>query len=319
MKTSVIIPAYNSEKTISKCISSLLRQTNKPDEIIVVDDGSIDKTKKEVKKFKDVKLISQINRGPASARNLGVKKAKGDILLFTDDDCIPDRYWVSEMEKPFRSKTVDGVQGRYMTKQEGLIPRFVQMEIEDRYDRMKKRENIDFIGSYSAGYRKSIFMKYGGFDESFPVASGEDPELSFKLSEHGHKMVFNEKAVVYHNHTESFSAYMKKKFWRAYWRVQLYKKHPGKMKSESYTPQTLKFQILMMCLAGLSVLSYPFYPVISPTLAAASIVILVLLTLPLAFKNAKKSVGVGLFTPVAGILRSVVFALGLLYGTLRLL
>jgi len=177
MKTSVIIPVYNSEKTIGKCLDSLMNQTKKPDEIIVVDDRSEDRTSGIVKIFKNVILLEKDHEGPAAARNLGAKKAKGDILLFIDSDCIADKNWVSEMVKPFKRKGTAGVQGIYETKQKGLISRFVQLEIEDRYDRMKKFETLDFVGSYSAGYRKRIFLEFKGFDESFPIASGEDPEL----------------------------------------------------------------------------------------------------------------------------------------------
>jgi len=316
-KISVIIPVYNGEKTISKCIESLLNQAKKPEEIIVVDDGSTDKTRDMVRKFRGVVLLEQEHKGPAAARNLGAKKAQGDILLFTDADCSADENWILEMAKPFEKKEITGVQGRYKTHQKGVMARFVQLEIEDRYDRMRKRRFIDFIGSYSAGYRKREFMQFGGFDESFPTASGEDPELSFKLAKTGHKMVFNDNAVVYHNHVDSLSAYLRQKFWRAYWRVLLYRKHPAKMAGESYTPQILKFQIITLCLLVLSLAVSPLtaYYAYFATLFA---ILLLLSTFPLAFKNAKKDVVAGIWTPLISLLRTVVFTLGLILGTVRL-
>jgi glycosyltransferase involved in cell wall biosynthesis len=314
---SVIIPVYNGEKTIGKCLSPLLVQSRKPDEIIVVDDGSDDRTADIVKTFKKVTLLRQEHKGPAAARNLGAKKAKGNILLFTDSDCIPDKEWVSEMAKPFESKETAGAQGRYKTIQKGIIARFVQLEIEDRYDRMKKRKYIDFIGSYAAGYRKSAFLEFSGFDEAFPLASGEDPELSFKLAKAGHKMVFNDRAVVYHNHVDSLGAYLKQKFWRAYWRILLYRKHPGKIKNESYTPQTLKLQILAFYLCILSLLFSPLIPY-AAILSLFSLLLLVMLTFPLSYKNFKKDKPVGLLTPFIAIPRTLVFGVGLIYGMVRL-
>lgn len=314
---SIIVPVYNGEKTIGECLNSLTNQTKKPDEIIVVDDGSRDKTKDVVRKFKNVILVGQGHKGPASARNLGAKKAKGEILLFTDSDCIPEKNWVSEMTKPFKNKETVGVQGRYKTEQKGLISRFVQLEIEDRYDRMKTFENIDFVGSYSAGYRKRIFLKFGGFDESFPTASGEDPEFSFKLSKFENKMVFNDKAIVYHNHLDSLGAYLRQKFWRAYWRVLLYRKHPSKIKSETYTPQILKFQIFTFYLF---ILSAVFSVLIPPAIyfVAFFLAMLILSTLPFSYKNLKKDKIVGLSTPVISISRTIVFSLGLIYGVVKL-
>ncbi|UCC91435.1 MAG: glycosyltransferase [Candidatus Aenigmatarchaeota archaeon] len=317
MKISVVIPVYNSEKTIEKCIGSLLNQTRKPDEIIVVDDRSKDRTSEIAKSFKNVTLLEKNHEGPAAARNLGAKKAKGEILLFIDSDCIADKNWVSEMVKPFENKQITGVQGIYKTSQKGLMSRFVQLEIEDRYERMKKFETIDFVGSYSAGYRKRIFLKFKGFDESFPIASGEDPELSFKLSKAGHKMVLNEMAIVYHNHVNSLGDYLKQKFWRAYWRILLYRKHPEKITSESYTPQSLKSQIIVFYLFALSVvfsasLPYVFY------ISLLLLILLILSTIPLSYKNFSKDKAVGVSTPFVLIMRTVVFSLGLIYGVIRI-
>jgi glycosyltransferase involved in cell wall biosynthesis len=314
---SVIVPVYNGEKTIAACLEALLNQTKKPDEIIVVDDGSTDKTKEIVEKFKAVRLIEQAHRGPAAARNLGAKNAKGDMLFFIDADCRADANWVLEMGRSFEDKTISGVQGRYKTEQKGLVARFVQLEIEDRYDRMKKHGRIDFIGSYSAGYRKEAFARCGGFDESFTTASGEDPELSFKLSRSGHKMVFNDSAIVYHNHAASLGAYLRQKFWRAYWRVLLYRKHPSKMAHESYTPQAVKVQILALCSFALFFI-LSFFLQYALYLSILSLLFLAVFTLPLSFKNFRKDKTVAVSTPVISIFRTIVFTLGLICGAIRL-
>jgi glycosyltransferase involved in cell wall biosynthesis len=313
---SIIIPVYNKEKTIRKCLDSLLNQSySKEYEIIVVDDGSNDRTKEIVEKFERVKLLKQEHKGPASARNLGAKQAKGEIILFTDADCIADKHWAKEMVKPFENPEIVGVQGRYETKQKELIARFSQLEIEDRYERMKTFETIDFIGSYSAGYRKGVFLKSGGFDESFPIASGEDPELSFRLSKE-YKMVFNPNAKVYHEHPNTLGKYLKQKFWRAYWRVLLYRKHPRKIRRESYTPQILKIQIglfyLMILLLILSLFSTN-----SIYVFLSLFILLCLSTLPFSVKIFKKDKKVGLVSPVIIILRTIVFGIGLIYGFVR--
>ena len=89
---SLIIPAYNSEKTIPLCLDAALNQRISKDkyEIIVVDDGSIDNTANIVSKYDSVKLIRQSNHGPATARNRGAQEAQGGILIFTDSDCEID-------------------------------------------------------------------------------------------------------------------------------------------------------------------------------------------------------------------------------------
>lgn len=244
MLASVIVPAYNSEKTIGECIESLKKQEYKEKfEIIVVDDGSKDSTAAIAKKM-GAKVFVQENSGPAKARNLGAKNARGEILLFTDSDCIAEKKWLMEMLSPFNDKNVVGVQGAYKTRQTSVVARFVQLEVEERYEHMKRKAaELDWIGSYAAAYRKKDFFETGGFDESFPEASGEDPELSYRLAKSGKKLVFNPNAIVYHTHPETLEKYFWVKFQRAFYRVALYSKHKDKVISDSYTPPELKFQI----------------------------------------------------------------------------
>ena len=88
---SVVIPVYNGEKTIVQTIECLLRQSLAPDEIIVVDDGSTDGTRETLRKFDQrITLLTQLNSGPASARNRGVRAAKSAFVAFTDSDCLPE-------------------------------------------------------------------------------------------------------------------------------------------------------------------------------------------------------------------------------------
>ncbi len=317
MNASVIIPVFNEGKTIQQCIESLINQKFSGSyEIIIVDDGSTDKTSQIVKKFRNnVKYLFQKNKGPATARNTGAKNAKFEILIFIDADCIADEKWLSEMVNPFENKEIAGVQGRYKTKQKSLTARFVQIEIEERYEKMKKHENIDFIGSYSAAYRKEIFKSAGGFDESFPSASGEDPELSYKLAKAGEKLIFNENAIVYHKHPEKLLKYLQTKFFRAYWRVLLYSRHKDKMINDSYTPQMLKFQIIFTALTLLSLITLGLK--ITPLwVFMACLAMLGILFVPFIIFTALHDLKV--IAPAIPILfmRNIVFGLGLILGLL---
>ncbi len=312
---SIIIPTYNGEKVIKKCLDSLLDQTYGGDyEIIVVDDGSIDKTIELVREY-PVRLLTQRHSGPATARNLGAKNAEGDILLFIDSDCVAEKDWIDEMIKPLEDQEIVGVQGRYKTKQVGIMARFAQYEIEERYERMVKRGYIDFIGSYSAAYRKDIFLDQGGFDESFLIASGEDLDLSFGLASKGHKMIYNQQAIVYHTHPESISQYLKQKFYRAYWRIPVYKKNYKKTIDESYTPQMLKVQIGLFYLFIFSALVSTFLG--SFYISVFVFAVLLLSTLPLSFSIFRKDKKVGFISPIMLILRSIILGLGLIYGIIR--
>lgn len=254
MDASVIVPAYNAEKSIASCLSSLKEQDFRGSyEIIVVNDGSRDRTAQIVKiEFPGVRLISQENMGPATARNRGAKAAKGEIIIFTDSDCVAKKSFVGEIARPFEDKKIAGVQGRYLSRQSQIVARFGQLEIEQRYEKMKKQKCIDFIGSYAAAYRKTIFDKYGGFDERFRVASGEDTDLSFRISRK-HKFVFNDNAIVWHIHPAKLRHYLRVKFFRGYWRILVYRKHKMKLLADSYTSQMAKFGVL--CFYGVLLFS----------------------------------------------------------------
>jgi cellulose synthase/poly-beta-1,6-N-acetylglucosamine synthase-like glycosyltransferase len=318
---SIIIPAYNAEKIITYTIKSLLNQDYPKNkyEIIVVDDGSIDNTKQVIKNFKNVKLLEQTHKGPAAARNLGVKHAKGNIVLFTDSDCIPDKNWIKNMVEPFKNPEIVGVSGTYKTlNKESLIARFVGYEIEQRHERMKKEKHIDFIGTFSAGYRKNIFFKFGGFDTRFKTSSGEDPELSFKISKAGLKMIFQPNAFVYHRHPDTLLKLLKQKFFRGYWRIPLYIKHKEKTFRHGYTPKSLYVEIGLLGLSIILILlgSLKIIPAIYGIIL---LLFTIVLTFPFSLRVFKKDKKVGLLSPPIIILRNLATCLGIIFGAILLL
>jgi glycosyltransferase involved in cell wall biosynthesis len=96
---SVVIPTYNEEKDIPECLSSLAKQSYKNKEVIIVDDGSTDKTLEVIKKFKP-RVIKGQHKGPGFSRNLGSKKAKGSILIFVDADMTFDKDYLKNLVLP---------------------------------------------------------------------------------------------------------------------------------------------------------------------------------------------------------------------------
>ncbi len=322
MFVSVIIPAYNAEKYIGRCLTALKNQSFKDYEVIVVDDGSADKTSEVVKsfakKFRNIRLIKQRNSGPAVARNNGAKEAKGKIILFTDADCVPDRDWIKNMVEPFSDKTVAGVSGTYRTlNKESLIARFVGYEIEKRHERMAKLKNIDFIGTFSAAYKKDVYLKFGGFDARFKAASGEDPELSFRIAKAGYRLVFTKKAFVYHPHVDNLKAYLRQKFYRAYWRVLLYKKHPEKMAGDSYTSSGL---LIATALAGFFLLSLflGFLNRIFFSISALLLLASILLNVDMYLFILKKEVKVGIAAIPITLLTYFAYGFGVVSGLVKL-
>jgi len=313
-KVSVIIPAYNASSLIEECLTALQNQTYPLEdyEIIVVNDGSTDDTG-DIAQSAGVKVVHQENQGPAMARNCGVTHAVGEIIVFTDSDCIASENFLTEMIRPFSDPAVVGVKGAYRTKQTRLWARFAQVEFMERYVKLSRSESIDFVDSYAAAFRKRVFQKVGGFDPHFPVANNEDVDLSYKIAGMGHPMVFNPDAIVYHTHPDSMKTYLKLKFSRAYWRMLVYRRFPEKIVSDSYTPQSLKCQILMTCFMLLAF----FGGLFSTTLLYMGFGFLglfLLATTPFVFRAISLDRGVALFSPVAVFLRSLAFGLGICFG-----
>ncbi|MFA4855195.1 MAG: glycosyltransferase family A protein [archaeon] len=313
---SIVVPAFNAEKTIGKCLESLSRQSFKGYETIVVDDGSRDKTGEIAESFRGTRVLTEKNAGPAVARNNGAKSAKGEIVVFTDSDCIAEPNWLEEMLKPFADKMVAGVQGRYKCRQKELVARLIQLEIEQRYEKMRRQKSIDFIGSYSAAYRKSIFEKLKGFDTSYPMASGEDTDFSFRVHEAGHQMIFNPNAIVYHTHPTSLWKYLKVKYYRAFWRTKVYKRHRGKMVKDSYTSQMVKVQAMLFYLLFPAAVAAIVWPGLA-FLLGLNALLLFLTALPFAVWAFSKDKAVAIVSPFVILLRTAMFAFGLAAGIAR--
>src|ERR1700735_1243458 len=295
---SIVIPTFNGGSRVGNCLDSLVKQTaGRNVEILVVDDGSTDNTADVVRGYSSVRLILQANAGPATARNHGAEKAQGAILLFTDDDCVPMSEWLEAMLGPFSDPEVVGVKGVYGTHQKSLAARFVQIEYEDKYRLMAGLPSIDFIDTYSAGFRRARLLGRAGYDTSFPVACAEDVELSYRMSARGWKMKFVPTAIVYHTHPDTISRYLKKKYKFAFWRVLAVRKNPSKGVKDSHTPQMMKLQLLF---APALLLSVAFDLVVRPRVPLSAVVIVgfFLSTLPFALRAFRKDPVVGILSPV---------------------
>ena len=291
----------------------------------MVDDGSTDNTASVVGRYSKVRLLSQANAGPATARNRGAIEARGAIVLFTDDDCVPMPYWLDAMLEPFNDPAVVAAKGIYRTRQKRLMARFVQIEYEDRYRLMASLDSIDFVDTYSAAFRRDRFLEMCGYDDSFPVACAEDIELSYRMSARGWKMKFAPAAVVCHTHPDGFWRYLKKKYKFAFWRVLAVRKNPAKGLKDSHTPQIMKLQLLLAPALLLAIAFdntvWPSLPAPAPPASAIVLAIFFLSTLPFALRAAAKDPIVGILSPALLAARACAqfmgVAAGLIYARQR--
>lgn len=162
MKVSVIIPTYNEEEMIGECLESLRQQSYKNMEIIVVDDGSTDKTRDLVS---GVELLTQRHGGPGEARNLGAKEARGDILVFVDADMTFDKDFVKNLIKPIINKDSKGTfsKDEYVSNFSNIWAKCWSLNKGIISDKMHPKNYPDTQKVFRA-ILKSEFDKVSGFD-----------------------------------------------------------------------------------------------------------------------------------------------------------
>lgn len=208
---SIIVPVFNCEKTIDACLESLLNQDFLNYEIIIVDDGSTDKTPQICQSKKGIQTFRISNGGPSRARNIGVAKAKGKFVAFTDGDCIVHQLWLKELQKGFLREDIVSTGGNQISPQnESDFGKYVQdtfciLGFATSYMKTAPTMSETFHNpSCNSSYRISIFQEVGGFDES--LWPGEDVDLDQRLILNGYSLTRNPEAIVQHYRPQSLSA-----------------------------------------------------------------------------------------------------------------
>jgi GT2 family glycosyltransferase len=211
---SIVIPTYDRPRQLASCLESLTALTYPRDsfEVIVVDDGSPVSPRNIVNDFSDrlnMTLLTQANAGPATARNLGAKQAKGEFLAFTDDDCAPDPDWLHSLADQFRTAPDHLIGGRTVNQlSENLFSSASQILIDYLYTYFDDRKG-HFFASNNLALPASQFQAIGGFDTSFPLAAAEDREFCSRWSRAGLPMLYAPKALILHSHSLDLP-----RFWR---------------------------------------------------------------------------------------------------------
>jgi len=219
MKTdiSIVVPVYNYATHLRKTLLSLKQQSVNDFEIIVVDDGSTDNSAEVARSLADRVIINKKNSGPAISRNKAIKQAKGEIIAFLDSDCIADKDWIRNIIDSLEDIRVDAVMGNTKIPKSTFIgnsiselgfPGGANAGFENMW-RVDKNGFTDHITSCNFAARKRIFDKFGLFDESFPLAGGEDPELSYRWSRRGVKIKYSPIIIVFHEPRTSLISFAK--------------------------------------------------------------------------------------------------------------
>lgn len=234
---SIIVTTYNEGRYLRDLLDSLISQEDNI-EIILVDSMSTDETEQLVKEFQQKSNLIRYIRQKCSrgeGRNIGVKNASYDYVVFTDGDAIANPFWVGNMRKTF-SKGYDVVAGK--TIQMGYEP-FEKLGRVELYF-----EDFEVTSpSVNLGYSRELFLEIGGFDVNFITA--EDIDLNIRAVKAGGKIGFCEECIVYHRTRSTFVGFIEQAFWNGFGRKQLNNKHLDVWShfrfSEIFRPDVINF------------------------------------------------------------------------------
>lgn len=238
---SIVITTFNEEKNIAPCLDSILNQTRKPDEIILVDDGSCDKTIKIASMY-PIKIIKIKHQERSMARNIGWKKAQGEIIIFAEADSVFSPNWIQEIIKTFKSGADAVIDRRKMYQPKTFLQKCLDAQFDIRYANYKP---------FSAwAFKKEILKKTNGFDIN--LTQSEDRDLGKRILKKDYKILLASKALQYHKgEPQNFVDYIKRAYLSEKRKTQGYfQKYSREI---SWTKYILIFLfIILLCLAPFS-------------------------------------------------------------------
>lgn len=259
-RISVVIPTYKRPLLLMECIKALARQTFSREEfeVIIVSDGPDRLTKELVVSWKHTGLLDieyiplDRKRGPAAARNAGWRIASGELIAFTDDDCVPDPCWLEQLWEAYHWPDAPVFAGRV------IVP--VSAELPTDYERNTAQlEKAEFVTANCACGRR-VLEQTGGFDERYEMAWREDSDLAFSICQQQIPLQPLPEAIVVHPVRKArwgVSLYEQKK---TMFNALLYKKFPGLYRHRIQERPPLSYYAMVLSITGAVVaLAYGTY------------------------------------------------------------
>ena len=201
---SVVIPAYNASRTVVDCVRSVFDQDYPRDrfEVIVVDNNSVDGTDRAAREAGAVVCYETEYQSPEAARNQGVRAARGEIIAFTDSDCVIDSDWLTRIVSPFSNPSIGGVVGAILDGESNTL-------VEEITHRLAPFRPITVDGlaatlTCNSAFRRSVVQQLGYFDETLFTSADVDLGWRIQLSS-DYRIVYDMAARVVHHHRTSIS------------------------------------------------------------------------------------------------------------------
>jgi len=216
VKFSIVIPNWNGKKLLKKNLPAVLKTG--ADEVIVVDDGSTDGSKRYISELTKLRInglkiraiFNKKNLGFAASVNKGVRAAKGKIVVLLNNDVVPEKNFLKPLEEDFEDPKVFAV-SLGEPQWSWAKGKWVRGFIEHEPGKKTKKPHISFWASGGSGaFRKDIWEKLGGMDELFYPFYWEDVDLSYRAWKRGYKIIWDPRVVVYHKHEGTIGRFSKK-------------------------------------------------------------------------------------------------------------
>jgi O-antigen biosynthesis protein len=227
-RVSVVVCAYNASDTLEECLVSLEQLTYPDYEIILVNDGSTDRTSEIAHSHPRVRVIDMANGGLSAARNVGLAEARADIVAYTDADVRVDRDWLTYLVQPFLTSDVVGSGGpnvvppddRPMAQCIARAPGGpTHVLLDDRI--------AEHVPGCNMAFRRDALLTIGGFNPIY-LRAGDDVDVCWRLQSRGWKIGFASSALVWHHHRSSVSAYWRQQVGYGEGETWLMGQHPEK-------------------------------------------------------------------------------------------
>lgn len=234
---SVIIPVYNEEANIMNTLHAIYSNTALPDEVIVADGGSTDNTVQCIREyFPQVTIVDNPEKNAASGRNAGIQHAKGEIIAFTDGDCIVSKRWIENISNAFNDNDIDGLGGKVLIAPPvnhieaywGNLAWKQIMHFGDVSYTVKECTLNDAFVTANCAYKKKLLLHLEGFSGWFGN-NAEDVDLCWRAVKAGAKLMYIPDVCIYAHNVTTRSGVARKSFRNGYSSSKLQKVYGGRV------------------------------------------------------------------------------------------
>jgi cellulose synthase/poly-beta-1,6-N-acetylglucosamine synthase-like glycosyltransferase len=241
IRASIVIPALNEAENLSRNLPLVRQQMGPSDELIVVDNGSNDDTSALAKKH-CTEVVWEPTRGRSQARNAGIKRSRGDIVVFLDADCHPASDWLNVLVAGFEDSAIGAVAGEISVSHgENDLGRYLARKGHLTQEANFKHPFLPFGGSANIAFRRSVLNRIGLFDTN--LFSGHDADLCWRMQlETDFKIVRAPAAVVYHSQRLTPRDLIRQKRRHGHGSVLLFKKYRRFRAKESRPLKTVYWE-----------------------------------------------------------------------------